>query len=129
MIAWLGRTRAPWVAALLGFAVAAAFALTADLRLAASVTDFAVYAIFVVVNLAVIVLRRSEPGLPRTIVVPGSYRHVPLLPLAAIGTVLVMLARLGVNAWFFGGIALAVGAAVWLLLRVPGRNRRVESLP
>ncbi len=110
------RTRAPWLAALLGLAVAAAFGLTADVGLAAAVTDFAVYAIFIVVNVSVIVLRRTKPDARRTVTVPGSVRGVPIVPILAIGTVLVMLTRLEPDAWLLGGIALASGAAAWALL-------------
>lgn len=118
------RTQAPWLAALLGLGVAALFGLTADLGLAASVTDFAVYAIFVVVNLSVIVLRRSHPALPRTISVPFSYRGVPVPPLLAIVTVLVMLTRLDPDAWLLGGVALASGVGAWFVLRLSRQRER-----
>jgi APA family basic amino acid/polyamine antiporter len=106
------------MAALLGFGVAAIFAVTADIRLAASVTDFAVYAIFIVVNLSVIVLRKAQPEIQRSITVPFTYRDVPLLPIAAIATVLVMLARLDSAAWLLGALALVAGIGVWVLLRL-----------
>lgn len=124
VFAKLGRTQAPWLAALLGLGVAGVFAVTADIGLAASVTDFAVYAIFIVVNVSVMVLRRSHPDVPRTVVVPFSYRGVPIPPMLAIGTVVVMLLRLQSNAWLLGGIALLAGAALWLALRMSrGRAR------
>jgi APA family basic amino acid/polyamine antiporter len=117
-LATLGRgTRAPWLAALVGLAVSAVFALTAGIDLAASVTDFAVYGIFIVVNVAVIVLRRSHPDVPRTMRVPCSYRGVPLPPILATATVLVMIARLDGVAWLLGGIALFAGAVAWFALR------------
>jgi APA family basic amino acid/polyamine antiporter len=110
-------TRAPWAAALLGFAVASVFAVLADLSLAASVTDAAVYAIFIVVNLAVIVLRRTAPDAPRTFVVPGGVRGVPVVPLLGIGTVALMMANLEPMAWALSAIALACGAATWTAMR------------
>jgi APA family basic amino acid/polyamine antiporter len=82
------------------------------------VTDFAVYAIFIVVNLAVIALRRSRPDHPRTISVPFSYRGIPLPPLLAIATVVLMLAQLDREAWVLGGLALASGASAWGALRL-----------
>ena len=68
--------RAIWVAAI----GAIAFALVGDLRLIASVTDFAVYVVFLAVNATVIVLRRREPDRPRPFRSPVSLRGVPLLP-------------------------------------------------
>jgi APA family basic amino acid/polyamine antiporter len=123
MIARLGRTQAPWLAAILGLGVAAVFALTADIALAASVTDFAVYGIFIVVNLSVIVLRKKHPEIPRTVAVPLVIRGVPVLPVAAIATVAVMLARLQSEAWLLGSVAVVAGAAAWYLLRLFRRKR------
>jgi len=68
------------------------------------------------VNVSVIVLRRTKPDARRTVTVPGSVRGVPIVPILAIGTVLVMLTRLEPDAWLLGGIALASGAAAWALL-------------
>jgi amino acid transporter len=122
------RTQAPWLAALLGLVVAAMFALTADLGLAAAVTDFAVYAIFIVVNLSVIVLRRSHPTLPRTMSVPFAVQGVPIPAVLAIVTVVVMLTRLDPDAWFLGGIALAAGTAAWFLLVLSRRRPHVSTI-
>jgi APA family basic amino acid/polyamine antiporter len=127
MIARVGPTHAPWIAALLGVGVAAVFALTADIGLAASVTDFAVYAIFIVVNVSVIVLRKTHPEIRRSIAVPGAYRGVPLLPFAAIATVLVMLARLEGAAWVLGGLVLVAGAATWGMLRLVRRRHEATN--
>jgi APA family basic amino acid/polyamine antiporter len=118
VLATLGPSRAPWLAALVGLVVATAFALTADIGLAASVTDFAVYAIFIVVNVSVIVLRRTHPDVPRSVSVPFTYRGVPVPAVLAILTVLVMLARLEGDAWLVGSVAIAAAAASWFVLRL-----------
>jgi amino acid transporter len=91
------------------------------------VTDFAVYAIFIAVNLSVIVLRRTQPGLPRTIAVPFAYRGVPIPAVLAIGTVVVMLARLESDAWLLGCVALVGAVATWMVLRFVRRNARASS--
>jgi APA family basic amino acid/polyamine antiporter len=128
LLATLGRTQSPWVAALVGLGVAAVFAMTADIGLAASVTDFAVYAIFIVVNASVIVLRRTQPDLPRSIAVPFAYRRVPIPAVLAIGTVVVMLARLESDAWILGGVAVAAAVGSWLLLRFRVRGNQDPPL-
>jgi APA family basic amino acid/polyamine antiporter len=118
------RTRSPWVAAVLGLGVAAAFAATADIALAASVTDFAVYAIFLVVNVAVIVLRRIAPATPRTIVVPLTVGRTPVTPLLAIATILIMIVRLEPSAWLLGIAAIVAGALAWLALNTSSLTAR-----
>jgi APA family basic amino acid/polyamine antiporter len=64
------RTGAPDVAILVSAACAAAVALGRDLTLAASVTDAAVYATFLAVNAAVVLLRVRRPDLPRPLPQP-----------------------------------------------------------
>ena len=55
-----------------------------DLTLVASVTDFAVYLVFVAVNVAVIVLRFRQPHRRRPFRVPLSVGWVPLPTVAAL---------------------------------------------
>jgi APA family basic amino acid/polyamine antiporter len=109
------RGRAPWVAALAAFAVATPFALSGRIELVAEVTNFAVYAIFLVVNLAVIQLRRRMPEAPRTFLAPGRIARLPLTPLLAIASVLLMLAYLRPEAWVFGAVMVASGVCAWFL--------------
>ena len=118
-IATLGSsTRSPWIAALIGMGVAAIFATTADLALAAAVTDFAVYAIFLVVNASVIVLRRTQPDVPRTMSVPLAIRGVPVPTVLAILTVLLLMVQIEGLAWLLGGLVLLSGVVAWGLLRL-----------
>lgn len=58
-------SRAPRAAIAFALAGAAAFVLLGDLSVIASVTDFAVYLVFIAVNVAVVVLRLRQPDLPR----------------------------------------------------------------
>jgi APA family basic amino acid/polyamine antiporter len=108
------RGGAPYVAAIAAFVVAASFSLAGDLRLIASVTDLAVYAIFVAVNAALIRLRYTRPTARRTFRVPLSIGKMPVPPIAGAITAVVMLAYLEPVAWAVGAGALAAGALVWL---------------
>ena len=110
------RAHAPWVAAIACFAVAACFTLIGDIGLVASVTDFAVYAIFVAVNASLVILRRRRPDAPRTFVVPLAVRGVPVLPLLGTATVAVMLAYLEPAAWAIGAASVAAGVLAWFAL-------------
>jgi len=116
------RGGAPWVAGFAAGAVAIAFTLFKDITLIASVTDFAVYAIFIAVNGALITLRFTQPDAPRTFRTPGSIRGVPILPVAGTVAVLVMIVQLDLNAWAIGAATMLSGAVVWIALR--SRRRR-----
>ena len=102
----------PWV----GVAAAVAGALLGvaigDLTLVASVTDFAVYLVFVAVNLTVIVLRFRQPHRRRPFRVPLSIGWVPLPTLAALLAVAVMLPGLDPAAIGLGAILVTVGVGV-----------------
>jgi APA family basic amino acid/polyamine antiporter len=117
------RTSAPYGAALLGFVVAAAFALSGDIGLVARVTDFSVYGIFIVVNLALIALRFQAPSQPRPFAVPIAFRKIPLLPLLGIATTALMLTYLDRTAWAIGIGANVLAVATWLGLRAIRRPR------
>jgi APA family basic amino acid/polyamine antiporter len=99
------RSRAPWFAILVSALAAAGFVLLRDLALVASVTDFAVYLVFLAVNVAVILLRRRMPDRSRPFRAPGSIKGVPITPILGLLAVLVMLPALRWEA-----LALGVGA-------------------
>ncbi len=123
-----GPGRAPQLAAVAALLAAVPFAASGGLGLVASVTDFAVYSTFVAVNISVIALRRSAPDAARPFRIPGSIAGVPVTPILALFTVLVMVAFLQPAAWGLGIGALSMGAlAYWLFARGsgdPGRAAR-----
>ncbi len=108
------RGRAPYAAAILSLVVAAAFALIGNIGFVASVTNFAVYAIFLMMNAAVIALRFRMPDAERSIRAPLNVGRVALLPWIAILSILVMLIFLDRAAWALGAGALIMGGIAWL---------------
>ena len=108
------RAHSPYVAAIAGLGVAGGFAMLGEIGLVASVTDFAVYAIFIAVNLSLIVLRFRAPDAARTFRSPFSIGRLPVTPIVGILTVILMMAYLDAWAWALGFAALAVGVGVWL---------------
>jgi basic amino acid/polyamine antiporter, APA family len=104
--------KSPHRAIALATVVAVACVLVKDLTLIASVTDFAVYLVFVAVNVAVVVLRFRRPELPRPFRTPGSIGKVPILPILGLMAVLVMLPSLRVDALLLGGGICAIGLVV-----------------
>lgn len=115
------QARSPWRAALVAFATSAGFAFVGEIGVVASVTDFAVYMIFIVVNLSLIALRFRMPDAPRTFTVPLAIRRVPVLPSLGIVTVVLMLAFLAPSAWALGAAAVCLGLIAWVVLHYGGR--------
>lgn len=110
----------PVVAVVVCASVAAVFMLFGDLSGVASVTDFAVYLVFLAVNATVVVLRIRQPGLERPFRVPFSVGRLPVTPILGFVTTLVMLSFLEVRAMVAG---VAVVAAGYLFVLVYGRVR------
>lgn len=117
MLASVGeRAHSPWRAGIAAFIGASGFALVGEIGLVASVTDFAVYAIFIAVNLSLITLRFRMPDAPRTFTVPLAIGRVPVPTVLGIITVALMLAFLRPSAWGLGVAVLCLGIIVWFAL-------------
>lgn len=118
--AWLAavhpRRQTPIRAILVGALVAGGFTLAGDLTLAASVTDFAVYLVFLAVNATVVTLRLRAPDQPRPFRAPWSVGRVPVLPVLGFASVLVMLTRLEARAVLLGALLCVAGLAVGVIM-------------
>ena len=112
----------PFVAVVVCASVAAVFMLFGDLSGVASVTDFAVYLVFLAVNATVVVLRIRQPGLERPFRVPFAVRGVPVTPILGFATTLVMLSFLEVRA-MLAGVAVVVVGYVFVLVFDRVRDR------
>jgi APA family basic amino acid/polyamine antiporter len=99
---------------------AAAFAAFGSFTLIAAVTDFAVYVVFLAVNVAVIVLRRRRPDLPRPFAVRGTIHRVPLIPVLGLASVAGMMTQLELLAIALGTALFAAGLAAGWVLRSRG---------
>ena len=111
----------PWVAVLIATAGAACGVVIGNLALVASVTDFAVYLVFVAVNVVVIVLRFRQPRRLRPFRVPLAVGRVPLPTVAALVVVFVMLPGLEPAALVLGTALTAAGLVVHLAFQRWGR--------
>ena len=115
------RTRAPQVATVTTLVGAVPLALLGHIGLVAAATGFLVYAIFIVVNAAVISLRYRQPGTPRPFQT-ARVRGVPLTPVLGLAAVPLMLPFLEASAWLIGCGIVAAGAAAWAALALGGRR-------
>ncbi|MFN8616070.1 MAG: APC family permease [Dehalococcoidia bacterium] len=121
------RTKVPIHSLLTAAVLAGGCALSGKLGLIAQVTDFAVYLVFVAVNLTVVVLRWRAPNRERPIRSPLSIRRVPILPLAGLASVGLLLPALDADALAVGSAVCAVGLAAGLLFDAKSPLRRRDS--
>jgi amino acid transporter len=107
------RFRTPHVAILTQTGVALLLMLTGTAEELAVLSAIARLATYIGTAAAVPVLRRKLPATPRTIRLPGG----PLIPIAALAICVLFLSAAEKKNWIAGGIALAVGAAIYLVPR------------
>lgn len=86
----LGR-QTPWVAAILVLAMSAILLPLGDLKVLAELSSFAALIAFMAVNFALIILRYRLPNHPRPFLVPWSIGRMPILPVAAILSIVLLL--------------------------------------
>ena len=72
------QRRTPYVSILATSVFTIIFILLGNLEFAARLTDFAVFLVFILVNLGVIALRINKPGLPRPFKTPLSIKNIPI---------------------------------------------------
>jgi basic amino acid/polyamine antiporter, APA family len=114
------RRKSPLRAIAVSLIAAVACVLIKDITLIASVTDLAVYLVFVAVNIAVVVLRFRRPEAARPFRTPGSIGKTPILPILGLLAVLVMLPSLPTDALLLGAGICVIGL---LLDRLGSFNR------
>ena len=79
------RTKTPWIAVIVILIISMAFTLIGDIVIVANITVFAIVITFAAINLAVIVLRYTEPDIERKFKVPINIGKFPILPLFGLG--------------------------------------------
>ena len=69
----------------------ALFALIGKIEVIALIANMFIYITFILVNLAVIVLRKKQAALERPYRIPYSIGGIPLFPILGIGLVLILM--------------------------------------
>jgi len=108
--ALLTARQTPWVAAILTFAMAAVLIPIGSLKLLAELSSFAALVAFFAVNVVLIVLRYRLPGYKRPFRVPLQVGRLPVLPVLAIASIVMLLIHFEWRIYAAGGVALAVSA-------------------
>jgi len=107
------QRRTPWVATLVVSGMAACFVVgLRQTDVVANVSNFVLFATFIVINGAVIRLRFREPDVPRPFRIPGSIAGVPLVPMLGIAGAIVLMTRTGLLAAIVSAGLLILGVGV-----------------
>jgi len=111
------KTKTPWIAVIGILVTSIAFAFVGDIVVIANIVVFAVVITFAAINLAVIVLRYTEPVLERPFRVPVNIGKFPILPLFGFGTTIYMALQFEIEVVLVGLAIIAIGAVLYLILR------------
>ena len=114
--------RVPLNALIVTVIAALGLLLLGDLKTLASATDALIYLTFLVVNAAVVALRRTQPELHRPFRIRGAIGWVPVLPVLAFIAVVVVARELQQSSFWMVGVIVALGLAVHALHRVTSRR-------
>jgi basic amino acid/polyamine antiporter, APA family len=93
----------PWAAAALAFATAIVLLPLGNLKVLAELSSFIALLAFLAVNLTLIVLRFRQPELPGPFRVPLSVGRLPLIPVFAMASIVVLLASFEMQVYAIGG--------------------------
>lgn len=108
------KTKTPWIAVLCIMVASAAFTLIGDIVIVANITVFAIVITFAMINLAVIVLRYTEPDIERPFRIPLNIKRFPILPLFGIGITIYMMLQFELEVVAVGVAIMGIGALVYL---------------
>jgi APA family basic amino acid/polyamine antiporter len=105
------RFGTPWIITIITCVVVAALAGFIPLSQLSELTSIGTLFAFVVVSVGVVILRRTQPDLPRSFRVPG----VPWLPVLSVVASVCLMLNLPVQTWIRFVVWMVVGLAVYFL--------------
>ena len=107
------KTKTPWMAVIVIMITSIAFTLIGDIVIVANITVFAIVITFAAVNLAVIVLRYTEPNIERKFKVPINIGKFPILPLFGLGISVYMAFQFEIEVVLVGMGIIGIGAVFY----------------
>jgi len=110
------RTGVPFVSIAITSLLAMVFVLIGDLKEVAYITNFGVFVLFLMVNLAVIMLRLRGPEVQGVFKIPWSIGKVPLLPVLGALFSLFMISRVETSSAVFGSVVILLGVPAYFVL-------------
>jgi APA family basic amino acid/polyamine antiporter len=108
------KTKTPWVAVVVIMLISIGFSFIGDIVIIANITVFAIVITFAAVNLAVIVLRYTEPDIERKFRIPINIGRFPILPMFGLGISLYMAFQFEFQVILLGLMIIGIGAVFYL---------------
>lgn len=106
------KTKTPWVSVIIILVTSVAFTFIGDIVIVANITVFAIVITFASVNLAVIVLRYTEPEIERKFKVPINIGKFPILPLFGLGISVYMALQFEIEI-ILSGFAIIISGGIF----------------
>lgn len=113
------KTKTPWIAVIVILITSVGFTFVGDIVIIANIVVFAIVITFAAINLAVIVLRYTEPVLERPFRVPINIGKFPILPLFGFGTTVYMALQFEIEIILVGIIIIGIGAIFYKIWKNP----------
>ena len=110
------RQRTPWVAIAIVGVLTCAFFLMGGIETIANLTNFTVFATFIVINAALIKLRYDKPDIKRGFRTPLNIGWLPVLPVLAIITTFFMMINVGMDAIIYGVGLVILGIIAYFII-------------
>jgi len=117
------KTKTPWIAVIIILVTSIAFTLVGDIVIVANITVFAIVITFAAINLAVIVLRYTEPDIERKFRVPINIGKFPILPLFGVGISIYMAFQFQIEVVLAGIGIIGIGGIFFVV----SKNKKYEQ--
>jgi len=117
------KTKTPWIAVVVIMITSIAFTLVGDIVIVANITVFAIVVTFASINLAVIVLRYTEPDIERKFRVPINIGKFPILPLFGLGISVYMGFQFEIEIILAGIAIIGIGAIYYVI----SKKRKIDD--
>jgi amino acid transporter len=112
----LPRRRTPWVAIVATTVVAMVLVFTGDLAALAETVVLLLLLVFISTNVSVLVLRRDHVDHPH-------FRVASVVPVLGVASCVLLLSQQDGTTWLRAGVLLALGAVLYLAMRLTRRAR------
>lgn len=119
------KRRTPWIAVVFCMVVAIIFALIGDIKIVAEVTNFAIFSTFIIINTALLSLRRKAPKERRPFKIPlniGWFNIPAFLGILVTSVLLVYLSH-DWRVYVGGGVLILLGSFVFSWLEKKNKRR------
>src|SRR3970040_985552 len=121
------KKKTPWIAVIGIMLASMAFAFVGDIVLVANISVFAIVITFAMVNLAVIVLRYTEPAIERPFRVPLNMGKFPILPLFGLGFSVYMGFQFELPVLAVGGGIIGAGILFYIIYTRQKKNHQPDE--